>query len=222
MKKERNALRPIKSSSNSPFGSILARVVESSPGCHAAAFVDREGEAVDVAGVGEDFDIKVAAAHWQIVLQQIHGLPLGTVEKLLIGTAQRSYCIVPLAEGYSLVLQCKTRRAFHVSERAISVCCRALENEAGFEQVVAMVEWRAIEVLPSGSRLQRPERVQFGGKWEPVEVLGLLMGLPQRERGYRVRLQNGVEMTLVRESLGRWWTDETVECAELPVFFVFF
>jgi hypothetical protein len=44
-----------------------------------------------------------------------------------------------------------------------------------------------------------------------VDVLGALVGLGPRERGFRVRLPSGHEMTLVRERLGQWFADEHVE-----------
>ena len=57
----------------------------------------------------------------------------------------------------------------------------------------------------------RPKRLKVGGRCEPVEVMGALVGLAPRERGFRVRLPNGAEMMLVRERLGRWFADEHVE-----------
>jgi len=46
-------------------------------------------------------------------------------------------------------------------------------------------------------------------KWLPVEVLGRCVGpeLLHNEIGYRVRLQGGEEITLVREPLAHWFAD---------------
>ncbi|MFO0660249.1 MAG: hypothetical protein U0165_10530 [Polyangiaceae bacterium] len=41
------------------------------PGALAAVFVDVDGECVDLAGRGKEFDLKVAAAHWRILLHDL-------------------------------------------------------------------------------------------------------------------------------------------------------
>lgn len=43
-----------------------------------------------------------------------------------------------------------------------------------------------------------------------LEVLGSVMGLIPRERGFRVRTEHGEELTLVRESLRLWYADAHV------------
>jgi hypothetical protein len=55
----------------SVFTQILDRLVRLSPGAVGAALADREGECVDYAGFVDPFEIKVAAAHWQIVLTTV-------------------------------------------------------------------------------------------------------------------------------------------------------
>ena len=54
----------------------------------------------------------------------------------------------------------------------------------------------------------RPVRVGEGRV--SVEVLGAVMGLGVRERGFRVRTHDGTELTLVREPRERWYADEPV------------
>jgi hypothetical protein len=45
----------------------------------------------------------------------------------------------------------------------------------------------------------------------PLEILGSLAGgLAKRERGWRVRVDSGVEATLVREPGGAWYADEPI------------
>ena len=46
-----------------------------------------------------------------------------------------------------------------------------------------------------------------------VEVLGSLVLADARERGFRVRLDTGVEVTVVREAGGRWYADEAIPTA---------
>ena len=47
--------------------------------------------------------------------------------------------------------------------------------------------------------------------WHEVQVIGRVAGLLRGERGYRVRTEDGAEMTLVRERLGRWYADTVLE-----------
>jgi len=49
------------------------------------------------------------------------------------------------------------------------------------------------------------------GPWMPVEVLGAMVGLASDERGYRVRLPTGAEITLLREKCRLWFSDERME-----------
>lgn len=201
---------------HSPFTFLLENVVHDIPGCYAAAFVDQEGEAVDVAGLGEEFDVKVAGAHLRIVLAEL----AETRQKgpgFLISADRKSFLVRAMPEGYALVLVLAPRASFHVSERALGRCVTALAREAGFEMPEPPT-WVPVEVEPRGKRNLRPERLRarpaiYGGysapaKWQSLHVLGSLVGLNRGERGYRVRLEGGLELTLVREPLGRWWSDE--------------
>jgi hypothetical protein len=50
------------------------------------------------------------------------------------------------------------------------------------------------------------------GAWKEVEVLGIFLGaeLHPRETGFRIRFESGLEATLVRERLGRWYSDHLI------------
>lgn len=195
----------------SAFTLILQDLQNGCPGCRAAAFVDREGEAVDFIGGGDEFDIKVAAAHWRIVLDESQALPGAPTRRVIVGSARRSYVIESLPEGYAIVLVYSSRAAFGVSERALGACVRALCSEAGFRLERPIATWVRVEVYPRHPRRRRPEWVHVGGSWQSVDVLGVLVGLRPRERGYRVRLAGGAEVTLVREPLGHWWMDDELD-----------
>jgi hypothetical protein len=190
---------------------LLEALLNGCPGCRAVAFVDREGEAVDFIGSGEEFDIKVAAAHLRIVLHEAEALRSGAATRIVVAGATRGYVIQGLPEGYALVLVYAPRAAFGVSNRALIACARALCREAGFHPERPSGVWAPIEVFPRHPRRARPEWVFLDGTWQSVTVLGTLVGVRPRERGYRVRLSNGAEVTLVREPLGRWWADDELE-----------
>lgn len=196
----------------SAFSPFLEALRQGCPGCRAVAFVDREGEAVDFIGSGSEFDIKVAAAHLRILLQEADVLP-GTARRLVVGNERRSYVIEQLPEGYALVLVYPSRAAFTVSERALNACAHALGREAGFPNASRSSRpfWQPVEVKPRHPRRSRPEWALMGGSWQAVQVIGVHMNLAPRERGYRVRLAGGAEVTLVREPLGRWFVDDKLD-----------
>lgn len=73
-------------------------------------------------------------------------------------------------------------------------------------------EWWPVDVqeaLVDGRT--RPRRVRPSGaadtEWQRIEVLGAVVGLPPRERGFRVRTHHGEELTLVREPGRVWYAD---------------
>lgn len=197
--------------SGSAFGDILERFVRNTPGCYAAVFVDPEGEAVDAVGWAEAFDVLVAGAHFRIVLADAAVMPGGSIRELIVTAVHCSYRLMCLPEGYALVLLFRRDCAFSVSRRALLACAHELSSEAGFSLSQSEPIWHAVEVLPSGDITHRPRRARGRGDWNDVEVLGTIVGLSARERGFRVRLGNGAEMTLLREPLGHWWADERLE-----------
>ena len=114
------------------FTVILADLIARIPGAHAAALVDRDGEAVDYAGDLSPFDIKVAAAHFRIVLSGI-----GEVELPLRATARRhprparSFILRALTQEYAVVIVLRPWAGFAPCTRAFAVFERALIAEAG-------------------------------------------------------------------------------------------
>ncbi|MBX3230543.1 MAG: roadblock/LC7 domain-containing protein [Labilithrix sp.] len=196
------------------FTKILEDLVERVAGAIAAALVDSMGETVDYAGRGDPFDLRIAAAHMQILLRSIGTVAgFGEPRWLVIRGAQRSVAASALPDGYVLVVLLRPRAAFTISTRALKVCTRALAEEAG---------WTGVELAKSDGVKQRSwffTKVETDRRGRPthvgdartsVEVLGTVMGLSVRERGYRVRTEQGTELTLVREPRQRWYADEHV------------
>ena len=72
----------------SEFTSILEEFCLLS-GCHAAILVDQEGEAVDYAGLGTPFDLRVSAAEWRLVLQLAHQGPVLRQEAIFFDVCRR-------------------------------------------------------------------------------------------------------------------------------------
>jgi hypothetical protein len=186
------------------FTTILESLVERIPGAYAAALVDGIGETVDYAGDGDPFDVRVAAAHLQILLDGVGRLgSLGTSRWLVLRGAKKSFAASALPDGYALCVILRPRAAFTLSLRAWSVCTRALAVEAGWPP------------LPNEDRAWFPVAVTTDQRGRPVrigevhvEVLGTMMGLSVRERGFRVRTFAGTELMVVREASNLWYADE--------------
>ncbi len=203
---------PERDQGRSTFTEILEHLLDATPGAVAAVLVDHDGETVDYAGALEPFDLKVAAAHWQIVLAELRAIePLGAMRALVVAARARSYVLRALHEGYAVMLVMHRLSGFAYSERALHDAAARFSKEAGWPPPHDATRWFQAEVEPLESDRMRPARVRVSGAWHRVEVIGAMVGLPLRERGYRVRLQNGVETILVRERLGRWFADEHIE-----------
>jgi hypothetical protein len=195
-----------------PFTIILDALIDRVAGAYAAALVDSQGETVDYTGRGEPFDLRVAAAHVQIILASVERYAaLGEPRWIVIRGPRKSIAASVLPDGYVLMLLLRPRAAFTISTRALKVCTRALAEEAGWtdlEQRDGVKQRSWFEVDVDTDRRGRPTHV--GPKKVPVEVLGAVMGLAVRERGFRVRTAEGSELTLVREPQQRWYADEPV------------
>ena len=191
------------------FTVILEDFLRAAPGALGAAVVDSVGEAVDYAGRLPPFDIKVAAAHFRIILAEAasHGTGrLGSPLQLSIRCRTRGFVVRRLLEGYAIVVVL-ARGALAISSRALAKVERDVCEEAGWPAPAQTPPvWHSVEVETS-ARGRRPLRLRTGSEWQRVDVLGTVVGL-RRERGYRVRLRSGAELTLVREPFGHWYTDE--------------
>lgn len=204
----------------SPFAAILDDLLRRIPGAYAAALVDHEGECVDYAGRGDPFDIKVAAAHWRIILAQTAKQRAFSGVRTIVARAQRrTFLAHALPDDYALVVLLSKRAGFAPISRAVAFGERALAEEAGWQVAPEALRWTPVEVAIDARRRPRTLRVEaarrgLGPSQSPpateahsVEVLGAVMGLRAGERGFRVRLDTGAEVTVVREPSGCWYAD---------------
>ncbi len=192
----------------SPFSPILEDLVRRVGGSEAVALVDLGGETVDYAGSASPYDIKVAAAHWRIILAQLAEVPrLGRPRVLLVRSSKKSVIVRALPDDYALVVLLVRRSGFMASGRALSHCEKALAREAGWALDPLETSWFAVSVECDARR--RPTRIVYGGLEERVEVLGSLVGMSRRETGFRVRLASGPEITLIREAGSFWYVEES-------------
>ena len=195
-----------------PFTTILAWLLGRIPGAYAAALVDELGETVDYTGVGDPFDIRIAAAHSQLLLQAVGRLRLGEPRFIVVRGTDKSLLMRGLPEGYALALLLRRRAGFAdlMARRALAACERALAKEAGW--TVAGPSWVAAEVVDDA----RGRPISVGRCAARLEVMGALVGLARGERGYRVRTSEGTELMLVREPTGHWYADEDVDEVKTP------
>jgi hypothetical protein len=193
------------------FSQILAELVSATPGAKAAALVDMEGEAVDYWGYLPPFDVKVAAAHWRVVIDELRARPgLSQATQLTVRAARGSFQVHVLPEGYALVLMLARAAGFVGGSRAVAACSLALAREASWswKGLRRPHDWHraAVAIDESG----RPLSIGLGPRSTPLEILGAVAsGLQPRERAWRVRLASGLEATLVRERGNRWYVDDS-------------
>lgn len=196
----------------SNFTRILERLIAATPSAMGAALVDAEGETVDYAGLLDPFDLKIAAAHWQIVLGEFRETQhLSEPRQITVRARGRGYVVRQLPEKYALVVVLHPHAAFSASERVLDEIDAQICVEVGWPRPTGNAKWFRVEVETLPPDHKRPKSLRAAGKWHPVEVMGAMVGLGPRERGFRVRLPNGAEMLLVRECRGRWFADEHVE-----------
>jgi hypothetical protein len=189
-----------------PFTAILNDVVARVPGAYASALIDILGETVDYAGLGDPYDLKIAAAYLRICLQQVEEYKkLGAPRWIVVRGSKKSVIARQLPDGYALVVLLRKRAGFAASRRAFATCARDLAREAGWAHVEETPAWHPIDV--ESDRLGRPRRIA-GVK---VEILGAIVGLPPREQGFRIRLSDGAELNLVREAGNCWYSDQPRE-----------
>ena len=195
----------------STFSRILNDLVLRIPGAHGAVLVDNDGESVDYAGFADTFELRVCAAHWKIVLNEIEAQPsLGKARSLVVRSSKRSFFCHVLPDGYAVVVLLGRRAGFAASPRALAVCERALCREAGWDIIMVGRPWYVVGVTCDARR--RPVAVRTDTTAAlpeiAIEVLGRLVAVNRAERGYRARLASGAEVTLVREPGGNWYADE--------------
>jgi hypothetical protein len=197
--------------SPSAFRVILAALVQRVRGARAAALVDVDGETVDYAGRGDPFLLRVTAAHLRIVLEEVRRQASFLGARFLIVRGGRArFVIYGLPEGYAIVLWLPPGvDLVERCRRPLSDCAMRLAKEAGWS-LRGLEPWHAADVRPA--ERGRPVAVHFGGKLEPVDILGqLVAGLRPGERGWRVRLRTGMEATVIRDGGGHWYADEPLE-----------
>jgi hypothetical protein len=196
----------------SPFHVILDELLTLQPFVRSAAIFDYEGETVDYAGDVDPYELRVAAATFQLVINDLRGSQLSSAtHEIALTTTRSGYVLRILDESYTLLLLPRRLATFAVSARLLREVEARILHEAGLPMKVPPTWFHVhAEVGARG----RPERVRPPTgvhPWTPVEVLGSVMGLAAHETGFRVRLSSGAEVTLIRESPRLWFVDDKLD-----------
>jgi hypothetical protein len=210
----RASLRPLhpRDTDATAFTCILADLISHIPGAHSAALVDPDGESVDYTGRGPPFDVKLAAAQFRVTFDVVRtAVPWRAARTLVVRGATKSFLVRALPDGYAVVVVLGKRAGFSSSLRALSVCARALGAEAGLSVELPLVEWTPVDV--GCNARGKPISVSSPNRHAlyRLEVLGSVMGLANRDRAFRVRLDTGAEVMLVRERGGAWFSEEPID-----------
>ncbi len=211
------SLPPARDQHDTAFTRILSDLVARVPGARAAALVDVEGETVDYWGLLSPFDVKVAAAHWRVVVDEMRQRgPLARSTFVAVRAARASYQVHLLPEGYALVIVLSRAAGFGGWRRAVTACSLALAHEASWSaDAIPSPKWYWARVMTDDKR--RPIALGSPPNVRAIDVLGAVVsGLERRERGWRVRVGGRIDVTLVREAGGNWYLDESAALPDAP------
>jgi hypothetical protein len=192
---------------------LLEDLLDAMPYLRGGAIVDFEGETVDFAGEVDAFELRVAAATMQLMLSELR--QNAHFEELLevrVSTGRQGYVVRVLDASYSLVLIPRPLATFVLSERVLLEVEHRILLEAGLRPR-APLDWFRAEVRLDGRR--RPSKIRAAASlldfeapaWLDVEVLGAVVEQAAAPRVFRIRLESGAELTLLREGRGLWFVD---------------
>jgi hypothetical protein len=199
------------------FTPMLRRAFEALPAMLAIAFVDKEGECIDYVSAIDPYDIKVSAAHAFILVDGLvvraEKLGLSFPFALELAAEQRSLCVRRMCEEYVAVALVAPDADRSKLEHLMGELSREFRSEAGIEAP----PWdrsRGLEVIVRSAVGwdYAPQELRDGGLRVAVtDVLGRWTEPMSEEGGqdevvcFRVRTQDGQEITLVHDPSGDGW-----------------
>lgn len=203
------------------FTLILRNFLRISDGAIGVVLVDYEGETVDyVSDVLDPFELKVMAAHFRLILQQVEKNSFteklaGMPSRLNIVTSQQTFMIHALPDGYALLMLLKPDAILHTIERPLNECIRALYVEAGWSAYKHSLQWHTIQV--ESDRSEKPIAIFLSeNRWSVVIIGRVITGLQQGEIGFRVVVENtDCECTLIRSFDEQWYSDFPIEALKI-------
>lgn len=203
--------------SPSEFALILRRVCEAVTSVEMAAFVDMEGECIDYYSSLDPYEAKVIAAQTVVLLAQVlelnRKLQYGEAYVIEVSTGEKELLARRINDDYLLVVLAAPEEENTRIGRVLVHAAREFRTDAG----VAAAVWE-----PSADILTVETRDAKGWKYAPAafreegkrvvisDVLGRWIESRElRSRGkvcFRVRTEQGMELTLVHDPELNQWT----------------
>jgi predicted regulator of Ras-like GTPase activity (Roadblock/LC7/MglB family) len=201
--------------SESAFTPILRRIWSSGPAVLAAVFVDMEGECIDYVSSIDPFEAKVSAAHAHVLMDGLRAAPkLGLDEPIAfaITCSERELWARRVSDGYLLVVVLQPGADHLLVHSVLCVAGREFRAEVGaaspsWESATGVLEVivRAAVGWPYAPAAFSQEGVRVMvtdvlGRWaEPGGASGDELVC------FRVRTEDGQELTLVHDPGGDGW-----------------
>jgi hypothetical protein len=201
----------------SAFTPILRRCFQDIPKLLAALFVDAEGECIDYVSAIDPFEAKVAAAHLHNTMSLFRwaraSRVLGESFALEIAASEREVCVRCVGDGYMLIAIALPGADRVEREDALLAAVQEFRAEVG----LVTPSWETRQV-----RLSVRVRAAKGWQYAPAafsargvriaisDVLGRWTEAVDDAVGgdrvcFRVRTQEGQELTLVHEPDSQVW-----------------
>lgn len=217
----------VRDANESAFSAILQQLLRGLPGAYAAAFVDDEGECVEYVGEVDAFHVKVAGAHFRVTLELLNGTrSLGRPIWFLVRGSNESALVYRLADFYALVVLFTRGAGFARTPRAMAAALRQISDEGAFKYDGERWYPARFTLDAAGKPVTWHQRTSGAGtgirarstddevRETAVEIVGSVVGLGRGERGYRLRLPGGAEVTAIREVSRVWYTDDLFGSAD--------
>jgi predicted regulator of Ras-like GTPase activity (Roadblock/LC7/MglB family) len=200
----------------SAFTPILRTLWNATPSMLSAAFVDIEGECIDYVSSIDPFDAKVSAAHALVLMNGLrasrHALGLAEPMLLAISGSERELWARRVSDEYLLVAVLQPGSDPEQIRGVLSAAGREFRQEVG----VSAPPWE-----PRSSALEVTVRSAVGWPYAPLafsqegtriaisDVLGRWVepspGAGDEVVCFRVRTEEGQELTLVHDPSGDGW-----------------
>src|SRR5207237_898269 len=90
--------------------------------------------------------MKIAAAHWRIIQEELRG-SIGAPRWFVVRGQKRSFILRAMPEGYSVVVLLRKRAGFQPCLRAFAVAEFELAKEAAWEMHARLQPWHVVAVV---------------------------------------------------------------------------
>jgi hypothetical protein len=200
----------------SAFTPLLRKLWNATPSMLAAAFVDLEGECIDYVSSIDPFEAKVSAAHALVLMDGLRAarqkLGLGEPVLLAVGGAARELWARRVSDEYVLVAVLISGAPGDEVRAVLTATGRELRNEVG----VATPPWepspRSVEVIVRSAVGWPYAPLSFSQEGVGIAISDVLgRWLESGGAGddelvcFRVRTEEGQELTLVHDPNGDGW-----------------